>query len=536
MRKRIMLITAALLITASAAFSQSGNTVNTDVIPYHYTGGGATQVTNLMEQHDGSLVSRVVVFDHINAPIYPHPIILGTKYYKFAPTGVEITDSLFVPGSDVDFNVLMDKNPNGDDNLRINTEPNGEGGTNLRIAHFPNDDFIGDPSEDVVVPLCDEETFDYVNHFMIDCRGDIIWRYYTYITDSTYQGHIARIGPDGTLKHHALVPESLNFNFHFGVFSEHPLKYYLWNTDDYDIGCEYLTLYVLDSLFQQENTYVISKGFLDGYDPSMVHFRFDGLVFSNTFVLFDDGDMLVSAPYWDFSNASYPDYNHLETGTAVARYNLRTMEQKALVMFNDIKGNETSTIPLCFHKSSDGSLYYVFREYAWDFSGYPTGGMPITALKMDPNLNVLWKRYVNMPTHHLCQYNYSIFDEDNDGVKIAIAGFTSFFDDSTTPYTYTDELFYLSLTEEGTVGMNEKGIEVRPYCFYPNPVKEQLLMQFSPDVQPVQIELYDLQGRLVRTQSKAFESIDMSQLPTGTYTMRVTLEDGKVYSDKVVKE
>ena len=61
-------------------------------------------------------------------------------------------------------------------------------------------------------------------------------------------------------------------------------------------------------------------------------------------------------------------------------------------------------------------------------------------------------------------------------------------------------------------------------------------MEFSPDVQPTQVELYDLQGRLVHMQSKAFESIDMSQLPAGTYTMRVTLEDGKVYSDKVVKE
>jgi hypothetical protein len=47
---------------------------------------------------------------------------------------------------------------------------------------------------------------------------------------------------------------------------------------------------------------------------------------------------------------------------------------------------------------------------------------------------------------------------------------------------------------------------------------------------------YDLQGRLVRSQSKALESINMSQLPAGTYTLRVTLEEGKTYSDKVVKE
>ena len=61
-------------------------------------------------------------------------------------------------------------------------------------------------------------------------------------------------------------------------------------------------------------------------------------------------------------------------------------------------------------------------------------------------------------------------------------------------------------------------------------------MQFSPDVQPKQVELYDLQGRLLRTQRSSFGSIDMSQLLAGAYMLRVTLEDGKVFSDKVVKE
>ena len=97
-------------------------------------------------------------------------------------------------------------------------------------------------------------------------------------------------------------------------------------------------------------------------------------------------------------------------------------------------------------------------------------------------------------------------------------------------------MIYFYLNHDGTVSINESGIKVCPYCFYPNPAKEQLHIQFSPDVQPAQVELYDLQGRLVRTQSKAFENIDMSQLPAGTYTLRVTLEDGKTYSDKVVKE
>ena len=104
------------------------------------------------------------------------------------------------------------------------------------------------------------------------------------------------------------------------------------------------------------------------------------------------------------------------------------------------------------------------------------------------------------------------------------------------PTTTKENMFVLKFFADGSLSVPKMEEFVRPYCFYPNPVKDQLRMQFSPDVQPDKVELYDLQGRLVRTQSKSFESIDMNQLPAGTYTLRVTLEDGKTYSDKVVKE
>ena len=100
------------------------------------------------------------------------------------------------------------------------------------------------------------------------------------------------------------------------------------------------------------------------------------------------------------------------------------------------------------------------------------------------------------------------------------------------------DLVRLLLNHDGTDGVNEDNSEAmaRPYTFYPNPVNDQLRMEFSPDVQPAQVELYDLQGRLVHTQRNNLERIDMSQLPAGTNTMRIIMEDGKGYSDKVVKQ
>ena len=113
---------------------------------------------------------------------------------------------------------------------------------------------------------------------------------------------------------------------------------------------------------------------------------------------------------------------------------------------------------------------------------------------------------------------------------IYIAGYSSRLTD------YKGGLFFFFLNDEGITTVQNGSVAIRPYACYPNPTHDMLHLQYSPDVQPAQIELYDLQGRLVRSQSKAFESIDMGQLPAGTYTLRVTLEDGQTFSDKVVKE
>ena len=84
--------------------------------------------------------------------------------------------------------------------------------------------------------------------------------------------------------------------------------------------------------------------------------------------------------------------------------------------------------------------------------------------------------------------------------------------------------------------MEEQGIIVRPYAYWPNPAQDELHLQFSPDITPTQIELYDLQGRMVRSQRNGLESLNLQGLSSGTYTMRVTLENGKVFSDKIIKE
>ena len=74
------------------------------------------------------------------------------------------------------------------------------------------------------------------------------------------------------------------------------------------------------------------------------------------------------------------------------------------------------------------------------------------------------------------------------------------------------------------------------FTISPNPVGDCLGIQFSPDVTPTLVELYDAQGRLVMRQTASLESVNTTGLKAGLYTVKVTLSDGKSYSDSVIKK
>lgn len=66
----------------------------------------------------------------------------------------------------------------------------------------------------------------------------------------------------------------------------------------------------------------------------------------------------------------------------------------------------------------------------------------------------------------------------------------------------------------------------------PNPTNGTV---FIEGVEAAEVQVYDVLGQCVKTVPNTNE-INLEGLPQGVYLLRVTLEDGKVFSDKVVKE
>jgi len=514
MKKTFLLFVFA--VTASVMLAQKSeiySLMSHNMIEYRFN------IENFMRQRNGDFVYCTFVGLNSGSPYQP-PINVGNIFYKVSPTTLAIIDSLFVEDPSAPY-YLFAPNPSGEGNIRANFEYHEDcDSTFLRISHFPDDDLHVNPDEDIVSPACEGYVFgNYDSHF-VDCRGDLILKYCKIRSDGGYDEHIARFGADGTLKHEALLYENQVVVIpKLRVFKESPLQYYQWSSYNDDN----LVFFVIDSLFHK-NPIIINKILSEEViDPITGTSVYEDLEFnSDTEVIPIGGDdILVAARYSNDTTGHYMG----EHGAAVAKYDLRTMQLKDYIVFNDYAGYYRRAQCVGIKMMTDGSVYFIYKE-----EGYPEESIMI--VKMDTDLHVDWKRFCKTENNVISMLEHPIVFKDEQMEEKGISWIGQCYNSNFDHYG----LLCFLLNHDGPVGVDESGIVVRPYGFYPNPAKDQLHMEFSPDVQPTKVELYDLQGRLVHTQSKTFESVDMSQLPTGTYTMRVTMEDGTAYSDKVVKE
>ena len=519
MKKLLLLF--AFVFAASAIQAQNEEMYS---LMHHGMTGCYFSIMEIMQQRDGDFVMGNYLIedtgDYIDNP-------LGNMFYKISPTTHTITDSLFVADSTLGL-FLLARDPRGEGNIWAILEYDEVcDSTFMRICHFPDNGLQPNPEEDIVVPLCEGYAYGGSDS-QVDCRGDLIITYAKGHGTSfdTYDIYMARFDPDGTLKHQCMVFENFMQSISpMQQFKDSPLQYYQWSEAG-EPPIRNLAVYVMDSLFHVNtvvlNTILSEEELL----PGVIYARGYLFVNSDTQVIPIGGDDILVAAQYQYDTTWQPFTG--EYGVAVAKYDIRTMQQKGYIVFNDYLGYYNRANCIGLKMMTDGTVYFLFKEHP-----YPDESVVI--VKMDTDFNVEWKRFcktedITMRSPVWCPLIILNENEQGEEQGLVWAG------TGRKAGNDQDGIVCFFLNHDGTVGTNEIGIEVRPYAFYPNPVKEQLRMDFSPDVQPALVELYDLQGCLVRTQSKTFESLDMSQLPAGTYTMRVILEDGKVYSDKVVKE
>ncbi len=201
--------------------------------------------------------------------------------------------------------------------------------------------------------------------------------------------------------------------------------------------------------------------------------------------------------------------------------------------------SDSITVANTIHLLRNDAIYFSYMRgghegFDYDYTTY------FIVTKMDFQGNVIWQRSWNkyQPENGMKVYlPHRMTTTSDDGCLLC--GY-SYYSDVNNPGSDVPkpEVFLLKFFSDGSLSIPgiETDVHIRPYWFYPNPVDKQLHLQYSPDIRPVSVELFDMQGRLVLSQEKDLETLGLESLPAGVYTLRVTLGNGTSYSDSVVKQ
>ena len=472
----IVITSASLLVQA-----QSYQLLNHHSLGEYYLG-----YLNLTELRGDKVAVGMHLQNRYPNGIYPLHSSFGYCLLKVSHDAQVVDSVIIVDHYDKCWSQLLELNSSGEDYVyaRINSDYCCDSLCIRRI----NEDFAP-VTADVTVPL--EENVDELSYFCM-CNNDIVMANVIPDLNGTV---FSRYGLDGVLKNHVFYHDSIcPFETYYGgkmkVWNEERNEYMVCGTGQYfDPHFSYL---LLDSTFRIIDSATIRP------NPS-------GIVFvdqkDNDIENMDEETFLVAT-----------HFGGIHEGILVSKRDKAT--QVDLEKLSFIKSGQASQEIIGLSKSSNGDYYLAYME------------TNLKVVRFDSDLNIVWSRvYYFVDTPNTSGHQLKTLSDGG----LAVAGV--FLSD-----TWDNVLYLIIINDDGSARTADTESFLRPYMFFPNPAQDQLTMQYSPDVQPRQIELYDLQGRLVCTQKQGLESLNLQGLAPGQYLMKVTMTDGKVYTDRVVKE
>ena len=460
------------------------------VMDFRHENGKYFNFHNIVETTDNALLVDCPMFETFGSgPDY------GSMFYKISMDG-QLLDSLFVPLDDIPLRTLFEPLPgmNGSYLFAHFERAGNDSTTVLNMTFIDNDLHITDEK---TVLLGDFSGYAAIStsDMFIDPYGDIIA---SFLRNKCI--HMFRIGIDGEVKLRRQLPEinypsSLGVQVrHTGVYSRHPLRYSFLVQR---VMATANDVHIMDSLF--EETEVHTYGRLTNqpntnYMPGMQEHLAE----------YDESSYLYASPALGVVN------NH--GYAALAKYD----RSHNLLDFKLFDENNIDIGPIKVTAVAPDTIYYSYMT---------TSGREnqLVLACLDSELETRWIRYLYEPD---CFHWATTMTALRDG-KVAIGSYR---------YGHNPGRVFVTIVKDEYWNVGESPLHVRPYAFYPNPTRDRLRLQYSPDVEPASIELYDLQGRLVRSQGSGLESFNLQGLAPGQYVMKVTMADGTTFSDKVVKE
>lgn len=455
---------------------------------FTYSNGLMNTNCEIIEATDGNLLVGFNVYDEDNTANF--------TVFKYTLDG-ELLDSLTLP----DRSELWAANPL-DPETQVHASLVTEDATTSVKITFIGSDFSVTDNLLVPIPNFDENCVNF-GGFFFDTHNDIIVSYWN--GDLL---HFARIGLDGTLKDDKEIeglytpsnrPDTTVYYIKTRLFNTSPQQFSLLG----DIQLNYrwpLVGYFFDDDFNLIDKHIyqlIKQGILA--DGGM----------GEHITAFDEESYLLSARIQS-GNYGY---------AGLIKFSRADHEPLQIQLF---EGND----PYRFNVEPGDTKVLDNHDIYFTYMTHVSANNSVAFLRTTPGLDQIWR--VTIP-----EIPQQVFG----GTKITVLrngrivlGTVVYKED----YTKTD--LHIYIIHDGYDSMPEAIIAEPPFTLFPNPVKDQLSLRFDDGVESESVELYDLTGRMVGTKPNGLESMDISAMSSGMYMLRVTMKNGTIYHEKILKE
>lgn len=304
---------------------------------------------------------------------------------------------------------------------------------------------------------------------------------------------VAKLNLDGEIiagpKH--IETNSMNSLFK-GVFSTNPLQY-VYLSQSSDMQSNHAT--VLD-----ENLTVVKEMDLPKEIGGIVFYSYD----CHYLYLDDESFALIVRAYKDFSTDMF---------LLVAKFD----HDGNLIGYDKTANwnNSYDGVWMC-DTDDNGDIIITMTRY-------DDGNVSVAVACHDKDeLSVKWGRRVT-------EYTAAAYDVIFAN-RILDNGVTAFLDSGGPGYSV------MALFVEDFTSVDEPVTETVTSICHPNPASGSISVSVNSGAEIESVSLFDISGCLVKAQQSDFGSIDISNFAPEMYVMKVTLDDGKVFEEKIVKK
>ena len=466
---------------------------------FHHGNYHLSQCYDIIELSDGNIVVKEAVFDdNIND--------VGYNLYKITPQG-ELLDSLFVEDNHINSLSPMLRDPDREGiNIMTSFYMDNDNGKNYYRAVYFSDDIELTYESLVELPAeCPLPT-----RFMIDNNNDIVCL--SPINNNTYRFML--IGLDGEVKNMSdimTVSGNVKFSEHpLFVLSTEPLRYGYVTYNGSDIKVE-----IYDGDFIPISNTIINK--FDGWSLSSgLNYNVNGC---------GDGYFFITITVLNSSNGHH--------GLMVVKLNSEC-EVISTYLWGEIAPNQYYPKYELVNKNlivTNNSVFLVWTQKKLVESGSGSK-TTLVVTRLDNDLNFSWEEYTLALNNAGLFGNYGLTSLTNGGV--ALSGWMT-----ADNATYYDSKNIYAIVFDNYLSISEISASENPFLCYPNPAKDIVHIELSENSDCQSIEIYSLDGRLVKTchgASLQNNAIDISNINSGVYIMKIRMANGKEFTERIIKE